>query len=84
MANGVMSILLQIWNLNGRKPRTTYELLSFMHVLSVPGKASIEVTKASVVSLKFLRVNKGKKKQENVQGTSTTTEQRKPVSECRT
>lgn len=61
MANGVMSILLQIWNLNGRKPRTTYELLSFMHVLSVPGKASIEVTKASVVSLKFLRVNKGKK-----------------------
>lgn len=84
MANGVMSILLQIWNLNGRKPRTTYELLSFMHVLSVPGKASIEVTKASVVSLKFLRVNKGKKKkQENVQGTSTTTEQRKPVSECR-
>jgi len=63
MANGVMPILLQIWNLNGKKPRTTYELLSFMHVLSVPGKASIEVTKAFVVSLKFLRFNKEKKKE---------------------
>lgn len=83
MANSVMSILLQIWNLNGRKPRTTYELLSFMHVLSVPGKASIEATKASVVSLKFLRFNKLKKKgkKKNVQHTSTTTEQRKTVSE---
>lgn len=74
-----MSILLQIQNSNARNPRTTYELLSFMHVLSVPGKASIEATKASVVSLKFLRFNKDKRKQENVQATSTSTEQRKTV-----
>lgn len=33
-----------------------------MHVLSVPGKASIEETKAAVVSLKFLRFNKEKQK----------------------
>lgn len=73
MANSVMSILLQSQNLNGRKRRITYELLSFMHVLSVPGKASIEATKASVVSLKFLWFNKGEKKtkQENVQSVST-------------
>lgn len=37
-------------------------MLSFMHVLSVPGKASIEATKAAVVSLKFLRINKDKQK----------------------
>lgn len=43
-----------------KTPRATYELLSFMHVLSVPGKASIEETKAAVVSLKFLRFNKRK------------------------
>lgn len=45
-----------------KTPRTTYELLSFMHVLSVPGKASIEETKAAVVSLKFLRINEEKQK----------------------
>lgn len=45
-----------------KTPRATYELLSFMHVLSVPGKASIEETKAAVVSLKFLRFNKEKQK----------------------
>lgn len=33
-----------------------------MHVLSVPGKASIEETKAAVVSLKFLWINKEKQK----------------------
>lgn len=52
-----------------------------MHVLSVPGKESMEATKAFVVSLKFLQFNKlkKKKKKENIQGTSITTEQRKAV-----
>jgi len=63
-----------------KKTRSTYELLSFMHVLSVPGKESMEATKAFVVSLKFLQFNKlKKKKKENIQGTSITTEQRKAV-----
>lgn len=64
-----------------KTPGTTYELLSFMHVLSVPGKASIEATKAAVVSLKFLRINKDKQKTGKVQRTSTTTVRRKTVSE---
>lgn len=56
-------------------------MLSFMHVLSVPGKASIEATKAAVVSLKFLRINKDKQKTGKVQRTSTTTVRRKTVFE---
>lgn len=65
--------------MGNKKTRSTYELLSFMHVLSVPGKESIEATKAFVVSLKFLQFNKQKNKKENVQGISITTEQRKDV-----
>lgn len=74
-ANRVMSDLLQTGFKWENKTRTTYELLAFMHVLSVPGKASIDATKASVVALKFLKYNNKK----NVQGSSTTTEQKKAV-----
>ena len=49
-----------------KKTRSTYELLSFMHVLSVPGKESMEATKAFVVSLKFLQFNKLKKKKRKI------------------
>lgn len=61
MANRVMSNLLQTGFKWENKTRTTYKLLAFMHVLSVPGKASIDATKASVVALKFLKYNNKKK-----------------------